>query len=70
MKYGLEIFMTNKNNKVMKAKRDEGYCKGCAKLYRECAGFYAYPNPECYVKKQKPDSYAYLIELERNLKGE
>jgi hypothetical protein len=54
----------------MKAKRDEGYCKGCVKLYRECAGFYAYPNPECYVKKTKPDSYAYLIELERNLKGE
>ena len=52
----------------MKAKRGEGYCKGCAKLYRKCAGFYAYPNPECYVKKTKPDSYAYLIELERNLK--
>ena len=41
----------------MKAKRDEGYCKGCAKLYRKCAGFYAYPNPECYVRKTKPDSY-------------
>ena len=52
----------------MKAKRDEGYCRGCAKLYRKCAGFYAYPNPECYVKKAKPDSYAYLIELEKNLK--
>lgn len=54
----------------MKAKRDEGYCKGCAKLYRKCSGFYAYPNPECYVKKIKPDSYVFRIELERNLKDE
>jgi hypothetical protein len=51
----------------MKKKRDEGYCKGCAKLYRKCAGFYAYPNPECYVEKTKPDSYTFLIELNRNL---
>ena len=50
-------------------KKEEGYCYGCAKLYRKCAGFHAYPNPECYVKKAEPDSLAFLIELERNLKG-
>ena len=50
--------------------KDALNCIGCAKLYRKCVGFYAYPNPECYVRKTKPDSYAYLIELERNLKGE
>ena len=48
----------------------EGYCKGCARLYRKYAGFYAYPNPECYKRKAMPDSQKYLMELFRNLNGE
>lgn len=58
-----------RNSMAKSREKEEGYCHRCAKLYRKCAGFYAYPNPECYVEKKKPDSIVFLIELKRNLEG-